>query len=189
MNNGDSETVNGHVGGSTMFLTGVKPNESLSEINAGISVDQVVAKQFGEDFSHTKKKLGATDNSKLSEFTDALRDVELRVQKAESKVNMDLPDMARPIGIPEYGEHVRLMYDLMFMAFQTDMTLVFTFMIAREFSELVFSVLGHTDPFHPTTHHRGNTDKVRRAGDINVYQVKFFGEFLAKIKNTKDIDG
>ncbi|MGK0298821.1 MAG: hypothetical protein ACI9XC_002445 [Gammaproteobacteria bacterium] len=271
MNNGDSESVNGHVGGSTMFLTAVKPNKSLSEINAGISVDQVIAKKFGketplgslqlciedaaslagqslggyssaytntiswsgpttplpmvhrprdiferlfgdagtnpearkarlaeqksildfikEDFSRTKKKLGAVDQSKLDDFTDALRDVEFRVQKAESKVDMELSEMARPIGIPEYEEHVRLMYDLMLIAFQTDMTRVFTFMIAREFSEIVFTVLGHTDPYHPTTHHRGNADKIRRAGDINVYQAKLFGEFLAKMKATKDIDG
>jgi hypothetical protein len=271
LNNGDAESVSGHVGGSTMFLTGAKPNQSLSEIHAGISVDQVIANEFGketplgslqlcienaaelagqsaggyasaytntiswsspttplpmvhrprdiferlfgdagtnpearkarlgeqksvldfvkEDFSRTKKKLGANDKSKLDEFTDALRNVESRIQKAESKVGMELPDMARPVGIPEYEEHVRLMYDLMLMAFQTDMTRVFTFMVAREYSELVFTQLGHTDPYHPTTHHRGNPDKIRRAGDINVYHAKLFGEFLAKLRATKDIDG
>jgi hypothetical protein len=271
LNNGDAESVSGHVGGSTMFLTGVKPNQSVSEIHAGISVDQLVAREFGketplgslqlcienaaalagqstggyssaytntiswgtptsplpmvhrprdiferlfgdagtdpkarreriaeqksildfvkEDFSRTKKKLGATDQSKLNDFTDALRDVEFRIQKAESKVDMDLPTMARPIGIPEYEEHVRLMYDLMLMAFQTDMTRVFTFMVAREYSELVFTELGHTDPYHPTTHHRGNLAKMRKAGDINVYHAKLFSEFLAKLKATKDIDG
>ena len=271
LNNGDSESVSGHVGGSTMFLTGVKPNQSVSEIHAGISVDQVIAREFGKetplgslqiciedaanlagqstggyssaytntiswsspttplpmvhrprdiferlfgdvgtnpearrarlgeqksildfvkaDFSRTKKKLGATDKSKLDEFTDALRDVEFRIQKAESKVDMELPAMQRPVGIPEYEEHVRLMFDLMLMAFQTDMTRVFTFMVAREYSELVFTMLGHTDPYHPTTHHRGNPGKIQRAGDINVYHAKLLGEFLAKLKNTKDIDG
>jgi hypothetical protein len=254
-----------------MFLTGAKPNQSMSEIHAGISVDQVIAREFGKetplgslqicienaaelagqsasgyssaytntiswsspttplpmvhrprdiferlfgdagtnpearkarlaeqksildfvkaDFSRTKKKLGAADNSKLDEFTDALRDVEFRIQKAESKVDMDLPAMQRPIGIPDYEEHMRLMFDLMLMAFQTDMTRVFTFMVAREYSELVFTQLGHTDPYHPTTHHRGNPDKIRKAGDINVYHAKLLGEFLAKLKATKDLDG
>jgi hypothetical protein len=271
LNNGDSESVSGHVGGSTMFLTGVKPNQSVSEIHAGISVDQVIAREFGketplgslqlciedaaslagqstggyssaytntiswsspttplpmvhrprdiferlfgdagtdpearkarigeqksildfvkEDFSRTKKKLGATDKSKLNEFTDALRDVEFRIQKAEANVDMELPAMQRPVGIPEYEEHVRLMFDLTLMGFQTDMTRVFTFMLAREYSELVFTMLGHTDPYHPTTHHRGNAGKIQRAGDINVYHAKLVGEFLAKLKATKDIDG
>jgi hypothetical protein len=271
LNNGNSESVSGHVGGSTMFLTGTKPNQSVSEIRAGISVDQVIAREFGkqtplgslqiciedaaslagqstggyssaytntiswggpttplpmvhrprdiferlfgdagtdpaarksriveqksimdfvkEDFARTKSKLGGTDKSKLDEFTDALRDVESRIQKAESTVDMALPNMQRPVGIPEYEEHVRLMFDLMLMAYQTDMTRVFTFMVAREYSELVFTQLGHTDPYHPTTHHRGNPDKIRRSGDINVYHAKLLGEFLAKMRATKDVDG
>lgn len=271
LNNGGSESVSGHVGGSTMFLTGSKPNQSVSEIHAGISVDQVIAKEFGkqtplgslqlciedaaslsgqsnggyssaytntiswsgpttplpmvhrprdiferlfsdagtnpdarksrlleqksildfvkEDFARTKIKLGATDKSKLDEFTDALRDVESRIQKAETTVDIELPEMQRPVGIPEYEEHVRLMFDLMLMAFQTDMTRVFTFMVAREYSELVFTQLGHTDPYHPTTHHRGNPEKIRRAGDINVYHAKLLGEFVAKMRATKDVDG
>jgi hypothetical protein len=77
----------------------------------------------------------------------------------------------------------------MLVAFQTDMTRVFTFMVAREYSELVFTNLGHTDPYHPTTHHRGNPGKIRRAGDINVYHAKLFGEFLTKMRATRDIDG
>jgi hypothetical protein len=271
LNNGDSESVAGHVGGSTMFLTGAKPNQSVSEIRAGISVDQIIAREFGketplgslqicienaaelagqssagyssaytntiswsspttplpmvhrprdiferlfgdagtnpearkvrlleqksildfvkEDVSRTKKKLGVADNSKLSEFTDAVRDVEFRIQKAEAKVDMELPAMQRPVGIPDYEEHMRLMYDLMLMAFQTDMTRVFTFMVAREYSELVFTQLGQTDPYHPTTHHRGNPDKIRKAGDINVYHAKLLAEFIAKLKATKDLDG
>ena len=271
LNNGDAESVSGHVGGSTMFLTGSKPNESLSEIYAGVSVDQVIAREFGketplaslqlcienaaelagqsaggyssaytntiswssptspmpmihrprdvferlfgdagtnpearkarlaeqksildfvkEDFARTKKKLGANDKSKLDEFTTVLRDVEQRIQKAEEKVDVELPNMQRPVGIPEYEEHTRLMYDLMLMAFQTDMTRVFTFMIAREYSELVFTNLGHSDPYHPITHHRGNPTKIRMAGDINVYHASLFGEFLAKMRNTKDVDG
>jgi hypothetical protein len=142
-----------------------------------------------EDFARTKKKLGANDISKLEEFTETLRGVEQRIQKAETRVDVELPEMQRPVGVPEYEEHMRLMYDLMLMAYQTDMTRVFTFMIAREFSELVFTNLGHSDPYHPTTHHRGNPGKIQRAGDINVYQAKLFGEFLTKMRDTKDIDG
>jgi hypothetical protein len=271
LNNGDAESVSGHVGGSSMFLTGCKPNKSLSEVRAGISVDQVIAREFGketplgslqlcienaaelagqsaggyssaytntiswgspttplpmvfrprdvferlfgdagtnpearkarigqqkslldfvrDDFNRTKMKLGAGDRSKLEEFTTALRDVESRIQKVEAKVDVELPEMQRPVGIPEFEEHSRLMYDLILMAYQTDMTRVFTFMVAREYSELVFSNLGHSDPYHPLTHHRGNPDMKKKAGDINVYHAKLFAEFLAKMQATKDSDG
>ena len=81
------------------------------------------------------------------------------------------------------------MYDLMLMAFQTDMTRVFTFMVAREFSELVFTQLGHQEPYHPMTHHRGNLNKKKQAGEIDVYHARLFGEFLAKMRSAKDLDG
>jgi len=271
LNNGASESVAGHVGGSTMFLTGVKPNKSLSELRTGVSADQIIAREFGkqtplgslqlcienaaelagqsgagyssaytntiswsspttplpmvhrprdiferlfgdagtsmearkarlheqtsildyvkEDFLRTKSKLGSNDRTKLDDFTDALRDVEFRVQKAEAKVDMELPEMQRPVGIPAYEEHVRLMYDMMLMAFQTDITRVFTFMVAREFSELVFTNLGHQEPYHPLTHHRGNPVRRKQAGEIDVYHARLFGEFLAKMRSAKDVDG
>jgi hypothetical protein len=271
LNNGDAESVSGHVGGSTMFLTGTEPNKSLSEIQAGISVDQVLARTLGkdtplgslqicienaaelagqssggyssaytntiswaapttplpmehrprevferlfgdggtdpatrmsrihrqksildfvkDDVARVQKKLGHADSAKLSEFSDALRDVEFRVQKAEKNIDMPLPELERPIGIPEHEEHIRLMYDLLLLAFQTDTTRVFTYMVAREYSEIVYTHLGHTDPYHPLTHHRGNADRKRQAGDIDVYHATLFAEFLAKMRATKEIDG
>jgi hypothetical protein len=81
------------------------------------------------------------------------------------------------------------MFDLLALAFQTDMTRVFTFMVAREYSELVYTQLGHTDPYHPLTHHRGDPVRKRQAGEIDVYHAKMYGEFLAKLDSIKDIDG
>lgn len=271
LNNGDAESVSGHVGGSTMFLTGTEPNKSLSEIHAGVSVDQILARTLGEDtplgslqvcienaaelagqssggyssaytntiswaapttplpmehrprevferlfgdggtdpearmnrihrqksildfvkddVARVQKKLGHEDSSKLSEFSDALRDVEFRVQKAEQNINLPLPELERPIGIPVHEEHIRLMYDLLLLAFQTDTTRVFTYMVAREYSEIVYTHLGHTDPYHPLTHHRGNVDRKRQAGEIDVYHAELFAEFLAKMHATKEVDG
>ena len=116
--------------------------------------------------------------------------MELRVQLAEEKTsNIELPDIETPMTIPAHEEHLRLMYDLMLLAYQTDMSRVFTFMLAREYSELVYTQLGHLDPYHPLTHHRGEPDRKRQAGDIDVYHAKIFGEFLGKMSSTKDIDG
>ncbi len=271
LNNGDAESVSGHVGGSTMFLTGTEPNKSLSEIHANVSVDQVFARELGRetqlgslqvcienaaelagqssggyssaytntvswsspttplpmehrpreiferlfgdggtdpearmsrirrqksildfvkaDVERVRKQLGHVDSLKLDEFSDALRDVEYRVQKAEAKVDMELPEIERPVGIPEHEEHIRLMYDLLLVAFQTDTTRVFTYMIAREYSEIVYTNLGHTDPYHPLTHHRGNPVRKQQAGDIDVYHAQLFAEFLTKMQETIEIDG
>ena len=271
MNNGESESVAGHVGGSSMFLTGVEPKKSLSELLVGTSVDQYIAQKTGketplgslqvcienaaelagqsnggyssaytntiswsspttplpmehrpreiferlfgdggtdpvarqkrigrqksildfvkEDASRVKKELGVADNHKLDEFTDALRGVEQRVQMAEQKTDMELPEMQRPIGIPAHEEHIALMYDLLFLAFQTDTSRVFSFMVAREYSELVYTHLGHTDPYHPLTHHRGDPTRKRQAGEIDVYHAKLFGDFLAKMQSAEDADG
>ena len=143
-----------------------------------------------DDVNRMRKSLGATDSVKLSEYLDSLREVELRVQLAEEKTgNMELPDIETPLTIPAHEEHLRLMYDLMLLAFQTDMTRVFTFMLAREYSELVYTQLGHLDPYHPLTHHRGEPDRKRQAGDIDVYHAQIFGEFLEKMSSTRDIDG
>jgi hypothetical protein len=142
-----------------------------------------------EETKRLSAGLGPDDNAKLSEFLDAIRDVELRVQKAEEKSDMGLPEIQRPVGIPEHEEHMRLMYDLLLLAFQTDMTRVFTFMLAREYSELVFTNLGQTEPYHPLTHHNRDPRKMRLAGDIDVYHAKLFGEFLQKMRSTRDGDG
>jgi hypothetical protein len=271
MNNGESESVDGHVGGSSMFLTGIEPKKSLSELHLGTSVDQYIAQKTGketplaslqvcienaaelagqsnagynsaytntiswsspttpipmehrpreiferlfgdggtdpaarksrigrqksildfvrEDTSRVKRKLGMTDNHKLDEFTDALRGVEQRVQMAEQKSDMELPEMQRPVGIPVHEEHIGLMYDLLFLAFQTDTTRVFSFMVAREYSEMVYTHLGHTDPYHPLTHHRGDPTRKRQASEIDVYHAKLFGNFLTKMEQAKDADG
>jgi hypothetical protein len=142
-----------------------------------------------DDVSRVKKSLGKTDSNKLNEYLDAVRDVEFRVQKAEQKSDMELPEMNRPVGIPAHEEHLRLMYDLLLLAFQTDMTRVFTFMVAREYSEVVYTHLGHKDPHHPLTHHRGDPVRQRQAGEIDVYHAKMFAEFLEKMRTTKDADG
>ena len=271
LDNGELESVSGHSGGSSMFLTGTKPNKSLSEIRCGISVDQMIAKELGketplaslqicienaaelagqsnagyssaytntiswgsptmplpmehrpreiferlfgdggtdpavrqqqilrqksildfvmDEVADVRKTLGAEDDEKLGQYLDAVREVEFRLQKAEQKTGMELPEVARPIGIPPIEEHLRLMYDLMLLAFQTDMTRVFTFMVAREYSEMVYTHLGHLDPHHPLTHHRGNDVRKRQAGEIDVWHAKMFGEFLAKMKTTQDSDG
>ena len=165
---------------------GTDPEARQKRINRQKSILDFVQ----DDVNRMRKSLGASDSVKLSEYLDSLRDVESRVQLAEEKTsNMELPDIETPLTIPAHEEHLRLMYDLMLLAFQTDMSRVFTFMLAREYSELVYTQLGHLDPYHPLTHHRGEPDRQRQAGDIDVYHAQIFSEFLEKMSSTRDIDG
>ena len=133
--------------------------------------------------------LGTNDRSKLSEFLDAIRDVETRVQKAEKQTSVKLPEMERPIGVPPYEEHVKLMFDMLLLAYQTDMTRVATFMLAREYSELVYTSLGHTEPHHPLSHHRGIPQRMKQSGEVNIYHAKLFKHFLERMRSTPDGDG
>ena len=141
------------------------------------------------DVNRVLGRLGRNDRSKLNEFLDAIRDVETRVQKAEEQTSVKLPEMERPIGIPPYDEHVKLMFDMLLLAYQTDMTRVSTFMLAREYSELVYTNLGHTEPHHPLSHHRGIPQRMKQAGEVNVHHANLFKHFLERMRSTPDGDG
>jgi hypothetical protein len=130
------------------------------------------------------KRLGEGDRAKLGEFLDSIRDVEVRVQKAEANATKELPTVERPVGIPDYEDHAKLMFDLLLLAYQTDTTRVSTFMLAREYSELVYTQIGVTEPHHPLTHHRGIPSRIDQAGRVNVYHAKLFAHFLERMKST-----
>ena len=161
------------------------PASRLARIKKSRSILDFVA----EDASRVLTELGTTDRVKVSEFLDAIRDVESRVQKAEANASMELPTMERPVGIPPYEDHVKLMFDLLLLAFQTDMTRVSTFMLAREYSELVYTNLGITEPHHPLTHHRGIPERIEQVRKIDIYHTKLFAYFVDKMKNTRDGEG
>jgi hypothetical protein len=161
------------------------PASRLARIKKSRSILDFVA----EDASRVLTELGTSDRVKVSEFLDAIRDVEGRVQKAEANASMELPQMDRPVGIPPYEDHVKLMFDLLLLAFQTDMTRVSTFMLAREYSELVYTNLGITEPHHPLTHHRGIPERIEQVRKIDIYHTKLFSYFIDKMKNTRDGEG
>ncbi len=161
------------------------PAARLAKIKKNRNILDFVA----DDASRVLTELGTNDRVKVSEFLDAIRDVETRVQKAEANASMELPSMERPVGIPPYEDHVKLMFDLLLLAFQTDMTRVSTFMLAREYSELVYTNLGITEPHHPLTHHRGIPERIEQVRKIDVYHTKLFAYFVDKMKNTRDGEG
>lgn len=144
-----------------------------------------------EDAASLQATVGPTDKRKLDEYMTGIREIEKRIELA-AKQSAALPDpnMERPAGIPvDFEEHVRLMFDLQTVAFQTDSTRVTTFMIGREGSNNTFRQIGVSDPHHGISHHRNDAEKIEKLTRINEYHMKLFAEWIGKLATTPDGDG
>ena len=140
--------------------------------------------------AHLEKGLAPYDRQKLDEYLESVREIERRIQMAEQQADRELPEVASPAGIPtSYEEHAELMFDLMLLAYQTDMTRVITFMMGREESGVTYPQLGVTEPHHPLSHHRDNPEKIEKLARINAYHMQLFSDFLVKLQSTPDGDG
>ena len=143
-----------------------------------------------DDISHLQNTLGADDRRRVGQYLDSIREVERRIQKAESADADQLPDLDRPVGVPtSYAEHAKLMFDLQALAMQGDVTRVITFQLARETSTRTYPEIGVADPHHPLTHHGNNPEKIARMAKINAFHVSLFAYYLDKLKSTPDGDG
>lgn len=145
-----------------------------------------------DDMNRLQQSLGQVDRTRVNEYFDAVREVERRIEKAEAQNGEStLPDaLERPIGIPDdYDDHAKLMFDLLALAYQADVTRVFTHMMCREVSSRVYPKSGVNDPHHPTSHHQGDPVKLEKLSRINAYHMGLFAGFLDRLKNTPDGDG
>ena len=135
-------------------------------------------------------KLGKADNRKMDDYLTSLRDVERRIQKAEEQSAKELPDMTQPVGVPDNFEaHVRLLYDLQLLAYQSDLTRVITFMYGREQTGRPYPQIGVPDPHHPVTHHKGDPALMEKCAKIQRYHIALFTEYLEKLRKTPDGEG
>jgi hypothetical protein len=143
-----------------------------------------------DDARRLAGKLGPTDRRKIDEYLSAVREIEQRIELAEKDDQQSVPSMGKPEGYPAaFDEYVKLMFDLLLVAFQTDLTRVSTFMLAREGSTRTYREIGIPDAHHALTHHRGNPEWIEKVARINTYHVEQFGYFLGKLKSTPDGDG
>ncbi len=143
------------------------------------------------DVARLEPGLGARDKGKLDEYLDGIRDIERRIQKAEQQsATMKIPVMERPSAIPDdFVEHAKLMSDLMVIAFQTDMTRVVSFMMAREGSNRSYRSIGVSDGHHSISHHQNEADKISNVMKIDQLHVQSFAYLLDRLKATPDGDG
>jgi hypothetical protein len=136
------------------------------------------------------RQLGSPDRVKLTEYLEAVRDVERRIQTAETQSSRELPVLDQPMGIPDtFQAHARLMFDLLALAYQTDLTRVGTFMYGKEVSGRSYPEIGVPDGHHACSHHQNDPAKLEKLAKINAFHVQQFAYFIDKLKNTPDGDG
>jgi hypothetical protein len=137
-----------------------------------------------------QQTLGASDNRKVADYLESLRDVERRIQKAEEQSGKEIPDVQRPAGVPDgFQPHVELLYDLQLLAYQSDLTRVITFMYGREQTGRPYPQIGIPEPHHPLTHHQNDAEKMAKCTVIQTYHVRLFASYLEKLRATPDGDG
>lgn len=144
-----------------------------------------------EEFSSLQKTLGPADRRRVDQYLTSVRDVERRIQQAETAARDNpLPDRDRPTGVPaSYADHARLMFDLQLLALQGDITRVVTFQLARETSNRTYPEIGVNEPHHPLTHHGNDPEMIAKVARINRFHVSLFAEFLEKLDATREGDG
>ena len=143
-----------------------------------------------EKLAGLKRELGPQDQVKLDEYTESVRDVERRIQKAEEQRDLDLPELAQPQGVPPvFEDHLALMLDLQLLAFQSDLTRVISFMISKEQSARPYPQIGVPEAHHPLSHHGNVPELIAHMSKINRYHAQLFSQYLTKLRATPDGDG
>lgn len=144
----------------------------------------------GGEAKDLERVVGPSDKAMLSDYLESVREIERRIQKMEardlSKVN--IPDAPKPGALP-FNERIGLMFDLVALALQANMTRVFSFMMAAEVSGQTYNFIGVPDAFHPLSHHNNEQAKMDRLAKVQAYHTQVFAKFLDKLANMPDGDG
>ena len=141
------------------------------------------------DLRQLERGLGAADKARLGEYLGYVREIERRIQRAEERAQ-NTPEVPNaPVGVPEsYEEHVGLMFDLLALAYQADLTRVFTFMMAREVSQRTYPEIGVTEPHHTISHHGNRPAAITSHATLNAHHVTLFARFIERLRTTREGD-
>jgi len=139
--------------------------------------------------SNFNKRLGKLDQEKLSEYFTSVRELEKRIEREEKNWEK-LPDLKSPVGIPEnYRAHLRLMFDMMVLAFQSDSTRISSFLLAHDGSNRSFRDIGVPEGHHSLSHHKNDPEKIKKLAKIDHFYSEQFAYFIDKLSTTQEIDG
>ncbi|HEY7187942.1 MAG TPA: DUF1552 domain-containing protein [Vicinamibacterales bacterium] len=156
---------------------------------------KAIAKQYSsildlvsQEASDLQRSLDGPDRARLGDYLESVREIERRVQKmdAQDLTSLDLPDV--PVG-PNFDQRLNLMFDMIALAYQANLTRVFTYMMAGEGSNVTYNHIGVSDAFHPLSHHQNDKAKKDRLIKIQTYHTQVFAKFLDKLSKMPDGDG
>jgi hypothetical protein len=170
-----------------MFGDGGTPEQRLGQARE----DRSILDSVRESVVRLQNRLGAGDRVKVAEYLDSMREIERRIQVAEKQSGdavIELPD--RPVGAPEaYDDHAKLMLDLAALAFQADVTRVFTLLLGREQTNRPYPFIGVPEAHHSISHHQNDPVKLAKCAKINAYHISLLARFCEKLRSTEDGDG
>ena len=162
------------------------PAERAARLKENRSILDLVS----QDLKRLMRSVGESDRAKLDQYSDAVRSVEQQIQAAERPSAKELPNLPKPIGIPDtFSDYAKLMLDLQVLAFQGDITRVGTFMLGHEMDGRAYPELGFGDPHHSLTHHQGDAAKIAKVVRINIFHATLYEYFLEKMRSAPDGDG
>jgi len=162
------------------------PEERRARVERNNSILDAV----GESVSDLQRGLGARDRAKLTEYLDNVREIERQIQQTEKRAATLVDVPPTPVGVPEaWEEHAKLMFELMALAYQGNITRVVSFMLARELSTLSYPQIGVADGHHPVSHNNNVPEQMAKKAKIDMYHLDLFGSFLDRLRSTPDGDG
>ena len=169
-----------------LFGEGTTPDERKSRKEEYGSILDAIAR----DAASLKNSLGPDDRAKLGDYLESVREIERRVQNAGKSLSEDvkLPEISP--GIPtDFEERINLMFDMAALAYQGNLTRIFSLMMCREASNLTYGQIGVPDAFHPISHHQNNPARLKNLTKIQTYHSQIFARFLDRLKAMPDGDG
>ena len=158
---------------------------------AQMQTDRSILDSVTESIRGIERRLGVADRVMVTDYLDAVREVERRIQRAEEgNASRPLPSVDQPAGVPEeYEEHVTLLFDLLLLAYQADVTRVSCFQLARELSGRTYPGVGVPEGHHTVSHHQLDPHNIAQYTRINVHHMTLFAGLVEKMRNTPDGDG
>ena len=171
------ERMFGRAGTAPQRLQRMKENRSILD-------------SIAEEAAELRQRVTPQDRVRLGDYLDNVREIERRIQRTEAKNSSDVTAVNAPVGVPAaFEDHTALMFDLLAVAYQADLTRVFTFMMGREASQRTFPVLDISMPHHDVSHHGGQADKMTQHAKINAHFAQLFAAFVDKLAQAPDGDG
>jgi hypothetical protein len=157
---------------------------------ANMRSDRSILDSILEDESRLKRRLGVADQARVGDYLDNVREIERRIRSAEAQAEASPVQTAAPVGVPDsYDEHVALMFDLMVVAYQTQITRVASLMFGRELTNRTYPQAGVPEPHHAVSHHQNTAATIVKHATINTHHFTLIAKFLQRLRDTADGDG